>query len=407
LSLPLYIAKRYLFSKKSTNAINIISYISVFGLSIGTAALILVLSVFNGFEDLLSGLFSNFNPDIKIEVLQGKSFEADVEKINEILDIENVLAISQSLEEVAIFKYNGAQNFGSIKGVDDQFRIVNSLDTTLREGVFLLEKDSVNYAILGAGMRNKLSVNIKDEFSPLTVYSAKKKKRKSSLISGSSLSKKSLYPAGTFSIHQDVNNQYILSSLRFAQELLGHKKISALEIKVVEESKLATTVSAIEKIMGPEYAVKNRFKQDEAFLKIMNIEKWMSFAIVSLTLLLVAFNLIGALWMIVLEKKKDIAILKSMGANNTSIRNIFLWEGTLLCVVGMLTGFALAIIIYTVQKTAGIVPIPEGFIVNAYPISMRITDFIAVGITVLLIGLLASIPPALRAQRIPEMIREA
>jgi len=407
LSFPLYIAKRYLFSKKSTSAINIISYISVFGLSIGTAALVLVLSVFNGFEDLLSGLFSNFNPDIKIEILEGKSFEPHDEKIKDIFDLENVLAIAQTLEEVAIFKYNGAQTFGSIKGVDDQFRVVNDLDSTLREGVYLLKKDSIDYAVLGAGMRNKLSVNIEDEFSALTVYSAKKKKKKSSLIPGSNLSKKSLYPAGTFSIHQDVNNQYILSSLNFAQALLGHSKISALEIKIADEDQLAKTVSAVEAIMGPEYSVKNRFRQDEAFLKIMNIEKWMSFAIVSLTLLLVAFNLIGALWMIVLEKKKDISILKSMGADNTSIRNIFLWEGTLLCIIGMLTGFTLAIIIYTVQKTAGIVPIPEGFIVNAYPISMRLTDFLAVGITVLLIGIIASIPPALRAQRIPEMIREA
>lgn len=407
MSFPLYIAKRYLFSKKSTSAINIISYISVFGLSIGTAALVLVLSVFNGFEDLLSGLFSNFNPDIKIEILEGKSFEPHDEKIKDIFDLENVLAIAQTLEEVAIFKYNGAQTFGSIKGVDDQFRVVNDLDSTLREGVYLLKKDSIDYAVLGAGMRNKLSVNIEDEFSALTVYSAKKKKKKSSLIPGSNLSKKSLYPAGTFSIHQDVNNQYILSSLNFAQALLGHSKISALEIKIADEDQLAKTVSAVEAIMGPEYSVKNRFRQDEAFLKIMNIEKWMSFAIVSLTLLLVAFNLIGALWMIVLEKKKDISILKSMGADNTSIRNIFLWEGTLLCIIGMLTGFTLAIIIYTVQKTAGIVPIPEGFIVNAYPISMRLTDFLAVGITVLLIGIIASIPPALRAQRIPEMIREA
>jgi len=379
----------------------------VFGLSIGTAALVLVLSVFNGFEDLLSGLFSNFNPDIKIEILEGKSFEPHDEKIKDIFDLENVLAIAQTLEEVAIFKYNGAQTFGSIKGVDDQFRVVNDLDSTLREGVYLLKKDSIDYAVLGAGMRNKLSVNIEDEFSALTVYSAKKKKKKSSLIPGSNLSKKSLYPAGTFSIHQDVNNQYILSSLNFAQALLGHSKISALEIKIADEDQLAKTVSAVEAIMGPEYSVKNRFRQDEAFLKIMNIEKWMSFAIVSLTLLLVAFNLIGALWMIVLEKKKDISILKSMGADNTSIRNIFLWEGTLLCIIGMLTGFTLAIIIYTVQKTAGIVPIPEGFIVNAYPISMRLTDFLAVGITVLLIGIIASIPPALRAQRIPEMIREA
>lgn len=406
MSLPLHIAKRYLFSKKSTNAINIISYISIFGLSIGTAALVLVLSVFNGFEDLLSGLFSNFNPDIKVEILKGKSFFPNQDEIKKIESLDNVYAVSQTLEEIAIFKYNGSQDFGSIKGVDQHFTEVTAVDTTLKEGAFLLYKDSINFAVLGAGMRNKLSVNIEDEFSPLTVYTRKKKK-KTSLIPGSSLNKMSLYPAGTFSIHQDVNNQYIISSLEFAQSLLGSKNITAYEIKVKDESKLAQTVSNVEAILGTNFSVKNRFKQDEAFLKIMNIEKWISFAIVSLTLLLVAFNLIGALWMIVLEKKKDISILKSMGAENTAIRNIFLWEGIMLCIIGMLSGFALAILIFIIQKTLGIVPIPEGFIVSAYPISMRFTDFLAVGVTVLIIGLLASIPPALRAQRVPEMIREA
>lgn len=407
MSLPLHIAKRYLFSKKSTNAINIISYISILGLSIGTAALVLVLSVFNGFEDLLSGLFSNFNPDIKVEIALGKSFAPNEDDIKQIESLDNVVALSQTLEEVAIFKYNGSQDFGSIKGVDDNFLKVTAVDTTLREGTFLLAKDSIDYAVLGSGMRNKLSVNIEDEFSSLTVYSAKKRKSKTSIVPGSGLSKKSIYPAGTFSIHQDVNNQYILSSLRFAQKLLGSRKVSAYEIKILDEANLDETVDAIQAIVGESFTVKNRFQQDEAFLKIMNIEKWTSFAIVSLTLLLVAFNLIGALWMIVLEKKKDISILKSMGAQDHSVRNIFLWEGILLCIIGMVSGFILAILIFIAQKTIGIVPIPEGFIVDTYPISIRFTDFLAVGITVLFIGLLASIPPALRAQRVPEMVREA
>jgi lipoprotein-releasing system permease protein len=368
--------------------------------------LVLVLSVFNGFEDLLSGLFSNFNPDIKVEIARGKSFYPNQDDIKQIESLDNVYAISQTLEEVSIFKYSGSQEIGSIKGVDENFVKVTAIDTTLREGSFVLHKDSIDYAVLGAGMRNKLSVNIKDEFSSLTVYTAKKKKKRS-IVPGSSLNKKLIYPAGTFSIHQDVNNQYILSSLDFAQNLLGSKKLSAYEIKIKNQDTLDETVNDIQTIVGDEYTVKNRFRQDEAFLKIMNVEKWISFAIVSLTLLLVAFNLIGALWMIVLEKKKDISILKSMGALDKTIRNIFLWEGILLCLIGMFSGFLIAILLYIAQTTIGIVPIPEGFIVDAYPISMRFTDFLAVGITVLIIGLLASIPPALRAQRVPKMVREA
>ena len=297
----------------------------MFGLAIGTAALVLVLSVFNGFEDLISGLFSNFNPDIKIEVVEGKSFIPNEDKIKQISSLDNVQAVSKTLEEVAIFKYSGSQDFGIIKGVDDQYVAVTAIDTTLREGSFLLQKDSISYAVLGSGMRNKLAVHVDDEFSSLTVYTAKKKKSRSSIIPGSALNKKLIYPSGVFSIHLDVNNQYILSSLEFAQSLLNTKKISALEVKVKDEDELASVVSAIEEIMGQEFTVKNRFRQDEAFLKVMNIEKWMSFAIVSLTLLLIAFNLIGALWMIVLEKKKDIALLKAMGTEDYKIRNIFLW----------------------------------------------------------------------------------
>ena len=407
MSFPFYIAKRYLFSKKSTNAINIITSISVFGLAIGTAALVLVLSVFNGFEDLISGLFSNFNPDIKIEIVEGKSFMPNEEKIKQITALANVSAVAKTLEEVAIFEYSGSQDYGIIKGVDKQYVSVTAIDTTLREGSFVLQKDSIPYAVLGSGMRNKLSVHVEDEFTSLTVYTAKKKKSRSSIIPGSGLRKKLIYPAGVFSIHLDVNDQYILSSLDFVQSLLSTNKISALEVKVENQNELAAVVSSIEEIMGSEFSVKNRFKQDEAFLKVMNIEKWMSFAIVSLTLLLIAFNLIGALWMIVLEKKKDIALLKAMGTEDHKIRNIFLWEGALLCILGMVSGFVLALLIFIAQKTIGIVPIPEGFMVSSYPISIRFTDFLAVGITVLLIGLLASIPPALRAQRVSEMIREA
>ena len=407
MSFPFYIAKRYLFSKKSTNAINIITSISVFGLAIGTAALVLVLSVFNGFEDLISGLFSNFNPDIKIEIVEGKSFMPNEEKIKQITALANVSAVAKTLEEVAIFEYSGSQDYGIIKGVDKQYVSVTAIDTTLREGSFVLQKDSIPYAVLGSGMRNKLSVHVEDEFTSLTVYTAKKKKSRSSIIPGSGLRKKLIYPAGVFSIHLDVNDQYILSSLDFVQSLLSTNKISALEVKVENQNELAAVVSSIEEIMGSEFSVKNRFKQDEAFLKVMNIEKWMSFAIVSLTLLLIAFNLIGALWMIVLEKKKDIALLKAMGTEDHMIRNIFLWEGALLCILGMVSGFVLALLIFIAQKTIGIVPIPEGFMVSSYPISIRFTDFLAVGITVLLIGLLASIPPALRAQRVSEMIREA
>ena len=404
MNLPLKIARRYLFAKKSTNAINIISGISVFGISVGTAALILVLSVFNGFEDLITSLFSNFNPDVKVTPYKGKTFKLEEEKLAAIKNLDGVAFVSRTLEEVAFFEYQGSQDFGTLKGVDENYHNVTSIDSTIREGVYQLQDEDRNLAILGVGLRNKLSVNVGDYLSTLSVYMPKRKK----VSPTAKLFKKRLvYPVGTFMIQQDFDNEYLLTSLEFAQSLLEAKgEMSALEIRLSDAVDPAITLDAIQKILGVGFAIKDRYHQDEAFLKLMNIEKWMSYAILCLTLILVAFNMIGALWMIVLDKKNDISILKSMGADRTMVRNIFLGEGLLLCLLGLISGFVIAILLYLSQKAFGIVPIPAGFVVDAYPISMRIPDFIIVALTVITIGVLASIPPALRAARVKALIRE-
>ena len=258
-------------------------------------------------------------------------------------------------------------------------------------------------AVMGVVMRNNLSVNVDDDFTTLNVYMAK---RKSSML-GQPFKKRFLYPAGTFVIQQDFESRYVLATLGFVREILSYpSELTALEIKLTPEANPDHVRKEISLIMGEKVIIKDRYQQDEAFLKLMNIEKWMSYAILSLTLVLVAFNMIGALWMIVMDKQKDIAILKSMGAVDRTIRNVFLNEGLLLCLLGMVIGFTIAILLYISQKTFGIVPIPSGFVVDAYPISMRLFDFIVVAFTVVGIGLLASIPPALRAARVSALIRE-
>lgn len=403
MNLPLKIARRYLFAKKSTNAINIISGISVFGLSVGTAALILVLSVFNGFEELLTGLFSSFNPDIKVLPAESKIFSPDSASIQQIKEIDGILFVSSTLEEVAFFEYKGSQDFGILKGVDDSFDEVTGIDSTLREGKYILDQDDRSMAVMGVVMRNNLSVNIDDDFTSINVYMAKRKKS----IMGQPFKKQYLYPAGTFVIQQDYESRYVLASLEFVREILGYpNELTALEIKLTDDANIGQVKKDIASILGEGVIIKDRYQQDEAFLKLMNIEKWLSYAILSLTLILVAFNMIGALWMIVMDKQKDIAILKSMGAVDTTIRNIFLSEGILLCLLGLGIGFTIAIVLYVSQKMFGIVPIPAGFVVSAYPISIRLFDFIVVAITVVGIGLLASIPPALRAARVSALIRE-
>ena len=399
---PFRIAKRYLFAQKSSNAINIISALSVLGIAIGTAALILVLSVFNGFEEVIGDLFSAFNPDVKILPVSGKTFELSPKLLVELKELEGVEAVAPSLEEVAFFEYDNRQDFGILKGVDESYQQVTGIDSSIFEGAFLLDDGSQYYAILGIGMRNKLSLSLTDEFNTINVYMAK---RKGGGL-GEPFRRQRLTPSGTFSIQQDFDNQYVLTSIAFMQSLLRKPNAaSALEIKLAPLFSLTQTKESIQELVGPNFQVKDRYEQDEAFLKLMNMEKWMSFAILCLTLVLVAFNMIGALWMIVLEKRKDISILQALGATKADIRGLFLQEGGLLCGLGMLIGFALALLLYAIQINYGIISIPEGFVINAYPISIRGMDFIVVAITVFTIGLLASLPAAIRATRIDASVR--
>ncbi|MCI5080433.1 MAG: ABC transporter permease [Saprospiraceae bacterium] len=406
MNLALRIARRYLFGKRSTNAINIITGIAVLGISIGTAALVLVLSVFNGFEDLITAMYSNFNPDIQITPASGKTFEVDSSKILKLYQMDGVDMLSKTLEETAFFVKDDKQEFGTIKGVDEYFKGVTGIDSTIREGKYQLRDEDRSMAVLGLGMRNKLSVNVDDLFTSINVYMLKRK-QSAGLFRSKPFRTKYLYPAGTFIVQTDYDNEYILTNLEFVQELLAvDNEISAIELKLAPGYDIPQVKDEIQAIMGPDFIVKNRYQQQEAFMKLMYMEKWLSYAIISLMVLMVALNMVGALWMIVLEKKKDIAILKSMGAVNRTIRNIFLMEGLLLCVLGLVAGFVIAVGTYYLQKNFGIIGVPGDFVVEAYPISIRIIDFVVVGVTVVLIGLLASIPPALRAVRVPAMIRE-
>jgi len=403
LNLPIKFARRYLFAKRSTNAINVISGITIMGLSIGTAALILVLSVFNGLEELISSMVNSFNPDIKVAPLEGKVFSIEEEQMLALKSIDGMAEVSATLEEVAFFQYKNSQDVGILKGVDAAYHKVTNIDSALFQGRYQLQGDNGSYVILGSGMYRKLGVNIDDPFNSLKVYMAKRK-------ATGPMSKpfRELYatPRATFNIQADYDNQYVISSLSFARKLLRYKnEVSFLEMKLQPNADEALVKSSIQKIIGEGFSIKNRYEQDEAFNKIMNMEKWMSYAILSLTLLLVAFNMIGALWMIVLDKKKDISILKAMGATNKTVRNIFLNEGLLLSLLGMGIGFAIAIILYILQKTFHIIPSP-GFIVESYPITMRFVDFIVVMITVMVVGVIASVAPALKAASIPAVIRE-
>jgi len=404
MDLSLRIARRYLFAKKTTNAINIITGIAVFGIALGTAALLLILAVFNGFEDLITQMFSHFDPELQVTPGRGKVFVVNSAQLARIRGLEEVAEVSRTLEEIAFFEYKDEQDFGTLKGVDEFFSRVSGVDTMVREGAYRLKAEGKVFAVSGVGLRNRLGLNINEPFTPMAVYMAK---REEVGPFGQPFRKRYLYPAGTFVIQQEYDQKYILAPLDFAQELMGYRnEISALEIKLRPGVGASGAKAAIREVLGDQVVIKDRYEQEEAFLKLMNMEKWLSYAIVSLMMLMVAFNMIGALWMIVLEKQHDIAILKSMGGTDSFVRRIFLKEGLLLTLLGIAIGFGLALLLYGAQKQFDLLRIPGQFVVPAYPASLRWLDFAVVLLTVSAIGLLASWPPSRRAGRVPAILRE-
>ncbi len=400
------IAKRYLLAKKSTSAVNIITWISVGGITIGTAALILILSVFNGFESLLSGLNNAFNPDIKVVPVDGKYFEIDSSQTIQLKSIVGVENLSKTVEEVCLFEYKDVQKAGIIKGVDTNYNSVTSIDSTITDGIFKLDDGNLNYGVLGKGLSRNLSINSNDAITPVTVYMPTRKKTSMLGNLGKEFKQMSVYPSGIFEVGSDADVLYIITNYEAANRLLSQEdKISALEFKLTEDHDEDVIRSEITKILGDGFKVKNRYDQEEAFLKIMQIEKWLAFLIVVLVLGIIAFNMVGSLWMMVLEKKKDIAILRSMGLETRNIRRIFLMEGILISSAGFILGTILALILYYLQKKYALIAIPDGFMINAYPIELKLTDFLIVAVTVFCIGWLASILPSYRAGKVSAFVR--
>lgn len=404
MSLPFLFARRYLFGKKSTNAINIITGISVLGISIGSAALILVLSVFNGFQDLLLNLMNTMHADLRVTPVEGKTFPIDSSLVDSIYQIPGVASVSHTLEETALIEYNNNQDFCTLKAVPENYDSTTTIGSAIIEGNFILKKNGTDYLIIGAGIANRLSVNLADPFEAVTVYMPEH--RQTGPL-GRPFRVRRAFPAATFSIKQDYDYQYVFCGLAFLQGILDLEgKASAIEIKVADASSRDRVKQELMHIMGDRFEINNKLEQDAEIFKLMNVEKWMSYGIVFLTLLIVSFNLIGALWMIVLEKAKDISILKSMGAVNSLVRRIFLFEGLFITLIGIFSGFVMATVFYILQMQYGIITVPEGFVVQSYPMALQVTDFLVVLVSVGAIGLLASVLPARKAASFPAYVRE-
>lgn len=401
------IAKRYLLGKKSTSAINIITWISVAGMTIGTAALLLILSVFNGFESLLSGLYNSFNPDMKVLPVTGKYFELSDEQTKQIKSIPGIINYSKTIEEVCLFEYKEIQKAGKIKGVDDQYNMVTLIDSTIKSGEFKLLDSNRNYGVLGRGLSTNLSINSKDAITPVSVHMLTRKPKGIAGKLGKEFKTISVYPSGIFSVGNEADVQYMITNFETVNKLLDKENmISALELRLTEDHDEGQIKADLSKVLGEELIVKNRYEQEESLMKVMNIEKWITFLLILLTLGIIAFNMVGSLWMMVLEKKKDISILRSMGYETKNIRNVFMMEGLIITGAGIILGIITALVFYVLQKNFGILSIPDGFMITAYPIELIWTDFVIVPISVFVIGWIASLLPSYRAGKVSAFVRE-
>lgn len=390
-------AWRYFRSKKSTHAINIIAWISVIAIAVGTAALIIVLSVFNGFEGLVKGMYTDFYADIRIAPSTGKIIQLSQQQIDQIRKTEAVEAFSLVAEEKAVLVNGDYQSIVFIKGVDENFTATNNISPHIVNGVFDIGTAEKPKIVIGAGIENATGINVERHLYPVTLFLPNRKA--TNLNSLEAMNAYNVDPAGTFLIQQDFDNKYIFSNLSFLKYMLDLKadEYSSVELKV-KNGQSKHVKEALQKLLGAAFLVQTRYEQNQSLFTVMQVEKWVIYGILSLILVVAAFNMIGALTMLVLEKQKDIAVLKAMGAENNLIQQIFLSEGFVLAGIGGTAGIILATSICFLQMQFKLIKLGGGtFVVDYYPVKMVATDFILVVITVFIIAISAAWIPSRKA----------
>lgn len=390
-------AWRYFRSNKSTNAINIIAWISMVAIAVGTAALIVVLSVFNGFEDLVKGLYADFYADMRIVPASGKTFRLPASLLADIKATKGVAVYSLVAEEKAVL--NGAfQTIVSVKGVDAQYTSVTRINTPnhIPRGSFETGTIDAPKLVVGAGIENAAGLSVTKAQYPATLYLPNRQAAK--LIADDGLNAFTVTPSGTFAVQQEFDNKYVYSNLGFVKYMLGMQadEYSALELKITGDPD--TVKKRLQTLLGKGFTVETRYEQNKSLYAVMQVEKWVIYGILSLILVVAAFNMIGALTMLVLEKQTDIAVLKAMGADEKKVQYIFLSEGLLLAGLGGGTGILLATLVCWLQLKFHLVKLGgDTFIIDYYPVKLVAGDFLLVTITVALIAILAAWIPSRKA----------
>ena len=400
MNFPFFIAQRYFKSKKKRNFISVISIISMIGVSICTAALIVVLSVFNGLEGLLYSLYSTFDPEIKIEAVRGKSFEVSSKFIESIQNIEGVEIITEVIEDYAYVKYKDADKVITLKGVSENFLDQKRIDQSIVTGELKLNKDGNQYAIVGRGIQYALSIAPDDDLNTLQIYYIKEPKS-GTIDQNKMYSRKSILPGSIFAVEQNYDENYIIVPLEFVVDLLKYEnKRTALELKVSSGANVEEVMSEIKNKIGKQFSVKNRHEQQADLYKLLNLEKLFVFIAFSFILAVGSINIFFSLSMLAIDKKKDIAVLYAMGASNKIIKSIFLMEGAIISIGGAVLGILLGAIVCWLQQEYGIISMgTQSTVIPNYPVEMNIKDFIYTSLSIIVITFAASYRPAVIATR--------
>lgn len=407
MNLSFFIAKRYLLAKKSHNAINIITSISIALVAIGTMALIIIMSVFNGLETLIGEIDSSSSADFTIDNNFSKYIDTKIFPQQEISDIDGVNSVTAIIEDNLLLKYTPALEENSpreiiaqIRGVEDNFTESTDIESKLIDGTFFLESRGFNYCVLANGLAHKLQVHINDFDNPINCYFPK---ASSGVIINplDAISKKSIFPAGVVSINQELDDKLIITSLKFAQELMELPNMATIYfVNIDNESNEKAIQEQIEDILGKHYSVKNKGEQNQVMYNIMQSEKWSSFLILLFILFIATFNLVGALSVLIIDKQHDIKTLTFMGADKSLISKIFTIEGFMVTFSGTLLGLLLGIMLITAQDLFHIIPMQGTFIVDSFPVELRLEDLALILAVVVSISMIAVIYPIKKLSRI-------
>ncbi|TVR41719.1 MAG: ABC transporter permease [Bacteroidia bacterium] len=392
---PLYIAWRYLFAKKTHTAINTITMVSVVGVAVGSMALVVVLSVFNGFEKLILSMFNAFHADIEITVAEGKTFSMETFPLEELVNLPGVANYSEVLEEMGMVVYQDRQHLARLRGVDETYRFVTGIDTMLIKGEFILTENDRNFMVPGQGVYIVLNANINDYLNPIDIY-VPRRGRTTGLHPSQAFRSLSVFPTGVFAVQTEYDMEYIIVPLRMMRRLLDYDtEVTSIVLRIDPQHNHLRIQRIIQEITGPEYVVRNRLQQQDFLYRVMRSERWAIFFILTFILIIAAFNITGSLSMLVIEKRRDIAVLRSMGAGKPLINKIFLLEGILISIAGGLGGILFGGLISWLQMRYGFISLQaEGvFIMDAYPVFVKWTDLLLVKLTVFCIGMVAALIP--------------